>query len=67
MNILLYMGMAGFEMSSQKSSPGSPKGDITPFQQMMASCSGAVITSLLGKINILTCATWELFVNLYYP
>ncbi|XDV40765.1 hypothetical protein PO909_009773 [Leuciscus waleckii] len=33
-------------MSSQKSSPG-PKGDITPFQQMMASCSGAVITSLL--------------------
>ncbi|KAK7146920.1 hypothetical protein R3I94_009684 [Phoxinus phoxinus] len=33
-------------MSSQKSSPG-PKGGITPFQQMMASCSGAVITSLL--------------------
>ncbi|XP_056331500.1 probable mitochondrial glutathione transporter SLC25A40 [Danio aesculapii] len=33
-------------MSCQKSSPGPP-GDITPFQQMMASCSGAIITSLL--------------------
>ncbi|XP_067266595.1 mitochondrial glutathione transporter SLC25A40 isoform X1 [Chanodichthys erythropterus] len=32
-------------MSSQKSSSG-PKGDITPFQQMISSCSGAIITSL---------------------
>ncbi|XP_051720704.1 probable mitochondrial glutathione transporter SLC25A40 [Ctenopharyngodon idella] len=32
-------------MNSQKSSSG-PKGDITPFQQMIASCSGAIITSL---------------------
>ncbi|TRY94357.1 hypothetical protein DNTS_014107 [Danionella cerebrum] len=32
-------------MSDQKTSMG-PKGVITPLQQMMASCSGAVITSL---------------------
>nr|XP_055067040.1 probable mitochondrial glutathione transporter SLC25A40 isoform X2 [Misgurnus anguillicaudatus] len=32
-------------MVSQKSSPTPPEG-ITPFQQMVASCSGAIITSL---------------------
>ena len=40
-------------ISSQKAitmnSPGPSSGKITPLQQMLASGSGALITSLLGK------------------
>ncbi|KAI2654969.1 Solute carrier family 25 member 40 [Labeo rohita] len=45
---LNFFYTAGLKMSSQKSS-SVPTGDITPIQQMIASCSGAIITSLFGK------------------
>lgn len=45
-------------MSGQSSSPSASNG-ITPLQQMVASCSGAILTSLLGEmltvVFFLTC------------
>lgn len=45
---LHFKYITGVEMVSQKSSLVATEG-ITPFQQMVASCSGAIITSLFGK------------------
>lgn len=45
--------ITGVEMVSQKSSLVATEG-LTPFQQMVASCSGAIITSLFGRVMI-TC------------
>ncbi len=40
-------------MSGQSSAPSAGAG-ISPLQQMVASCSGAIITSLFGEISRLT-------------
>lgn len=37
-------------MSGQSPAPSASNG-ITPLQQMVASCSGAIITSLFGKMS----------------
>ena len=36
-------------MGTEETLPGAGARSITPFQQMVSSCSGAIVTSLLGE------------------
>lgn len=50
LDVILYILFLEDSMSGQ--SPARPDSDgITPLQQMLASCSGAFLTSLLGKTH----------------